>query len=56
MYQYDLDAAPDSAEWLELDEQEWFILIEDYHRSTRIKLPNLAASVACPAPNFWMLP
>lgn len=43
MYQYDPERAPDSAEWLELDEQERIILIEDYHRSKRIKLPNLTA-------------
>lgn len=43
MYQYDPEHAPDSAEWLELDEQERIILIEDYHRIARIKLPNLTA-------------
>jgi len=43
MFQYDPERAPDSAEWLGLDEQERIILIEDYHRSERIKLPNLTA-------------
>jgi hypothetical protein len=43
MNQYDPECAPDTAEWLELDEQERIILIEDYHRSNRIKLPNLTA-------------
>jgi hypothetical protein len=44
--QYDPEHAPDSTEWLELDEQERIILIEDYHRSKRIKLPNLMAHAA----------
>jgi hypothetical protein len=46
MNQYDPERAPDSAEWLELDEQERIILIEEYHRSKRIKLPNLTAHAA----------
>ncbi len=43
MYQYDPDLAPNSEEWLELDEQERILLIEQHHRCARVKLPNLAA-------------
>lgn len=43
MNKYDPEHAPDSEVWLELDEQERTMLIEDYHRSKRIKLPNLKA-------------
>ena len=43
MDKYDTEHSPDAAEWLELDEQERIILIEEYHRSKRIKLPNLTA-------------
>ena len=46
MNQYDPERAPDSAEWLELDEQERIILIEEYHRSKRIKPSNLTAHAA----------
>jgi hypothetical protein len=40
---YDPEVAPNSEEWLELDEQERFSQIEQYHQHARIKLPNLTA-------------
>ena len=40
---YDPEVAPNSEEWLELDEQERFSLIEQYHQRALIKLPNLTA-------------
>jgi hypothetical protein len=43
MSKYDPDRAPDSAEWLDLDEQERIALVEDYHRRARVKLPSLTA-------------
>lgn len=41
MTKYDPEVTPDPVEWLELDEQERMILVEDYHRAARIKLPNI---------------
>ena len=41
MKNYDPEAAPDPAEWLQLDEQIRIDLVERHHRATRIKLPNL---------------
>lgn len=46
MNKYDPDRAPDSAEWLDLDEQERIALVEDYHRLARVKLPSLIAHAA----------
>ena len=43
MHRYDPDRAPDSEEWLALDEQLRAGLAEEYHRAKRIKLPNLQA-------------
>lgn len=37
---YDPSQAPDSAEWLDRDEQERVILVEQYHRRARVDLPN----------------
>jgi hypothetical protein len=31
---------PDPQEWLDRDEQERLLLVEDYHRRARIRLPN----------------
>jgi len=38
---YDPERTPDPVAWLELDEQERILLVEQYHRRARIKLPNL---------------
>ena len=40
MKQYDPLEAPDSEEWLSLDEAERIELAQDYHRRARIRLPN----------------
>jgi hypothetical protein len=37
---YDPSASPDPDEWLELDEQERSLLVDDYHRRARVELPN----------------
>ncbi len=39
MKRYDPEQAPDPEVWLELDEQERIILIEDHHRRARVDLP-----------------
>ncbi len=41
MNRYDPSQAPDSNDWLELDEQERVVLVERYHRAARVDLPNL---------------
>ena len=41
MDRYDPSESPDAAEWLELDEQQRSILVEEHHRRARIELPNL---------------
>lgn len=43
MNQYDPEHAPNPDEWLELGEQERILLVEQYHRFSRAKLPNLTA-------------
>ena len=43
MNRYNPDQAPDSAEWLALDEQIRIDLVEEHHRVARVKLPNLKA-------------
>lgn len=43
MNRYDPEVASNPEEWLKLDEQERFSLIEQYHQRARIKLPNLTA-------------
>ena len=40
MRRYDPSQTPDPEEWLALDEQERMLLVEQYHRRARIKLPN----------------
>jgi hypothetical protein len=42
MDRYDPELAPDPNEWLELDEGERLLLVEDYHRDARIALPRKA--------------
>lgn len=41
MNRYNPDQAPDSAEWLALDEQIRIDLVEEHHRLARVKMPNL---------------
>lgn len=43
MNRYDPDHAPDSEQWLALDEQERIRLVEENHRALRIRHPNLKA-------------
>jgi len=42
MERYDPETAPVGEEWLELDEAERLVLVEDYHRDARIPLPRSA--------------
>jgi hypothetical protein len=41
MEQYDPDRDLVAGEWLDLDEQERMMLVEDYHRRHRIRMPSL---------------
>lgn len=43
MEEYDPDRDLAAEEWLDLDEQERMMLVEDYHRGQRIRMPNVAA-------------
>jgi hypothetical protein len=43
MEQYDPDRDLAADEWLDLDEQERMMLVEDYHRRHRIRMPNVEA-------------
>ena len=43
MNQYDPKLAPNPDEWLEPDEQERILLVEQHHHLARDKLPNLTA-------------
>ena len=43
MEEYDPDRDPEAEEWLDLDEQERMILVEDYHRRHRVRVLNLEA-------------
>jgi predicted RNase H-like HicB family nuclease len=42
-YRYDPERAPDPEWWLALDEHERMHLVEEYHRKTRVRLPNATA-------------
>lgn len=42
MDRYDPEVAPDSREWLALDEGGRVLLVEEYHRDARISLPRRA--------------
>ena len=42
MDRYDPEIAPDSGEWLALEESERLVLVEDYHRDARISMPKRA--------------
>jgi hypothetical protein len=39
MERYDPEKAPVSEDWLALDEGERIVLVEDYHREARVRLP-----------------
>ena len=41
MEEYDPDRGPEADEWLDLDEQGRMILVEDYHRRHRIRMPSV---------------
>ncbi len=38
--QYDPTRDPDATEWLAMDESARMLLVQDYHRKARIRLPN----------------
>lgn len=40
MYRYDPLRAPDPKQWLQLEEQERLVLVENYHRKAKVVLPN----------------
>jgi len=42
MDRYDPEVAPDSREWLALDEGERVLLVEEYHRDARMSMPRRA--------------
>ena len=42
MERYDPEIPPDPGQWLALDEDERLILVEDYHRDARVRLPGAA--------------
>jgi len=44
--QYDPDIAPNPEEWLALDEDERILLVKDFHRRARVRLPNANAHAA----------
>lgn len=39
---YDPEVSPDASDWLDLDEDERIILVEEYHRDARLPLPKAA--------------
>lgn len=42
MERYDPEMAPSGEDWLEIDEGERLLLVEEYHRDARIPLPKRA--------------
>ena len=42
MERYDPEMAPNGEDWLEIDEGERLLLVEEYHRDARIPLPKRA--------------
>ena len=42
MERYDPEIAPPAEDWLEIDEGERIVLVEEYHRDARIPLPKRA--------------
>ena len=45
MDQYDPQVAPDSKDWLALDEGERILLVEEHHRDARVPLPKRARTL-----------
>jgi hypothetical protein len=45
LIRYDPDQTPDPAAWLELDEGERILLVEQYHREARVPLANNARTL-----------
>ena len=45
MDQYDPQVAPDSKDWLALDEGERILLVQEHHRDTRVPLPKRARTL-----------
>ena len=43
MEEYDPNRDPEADEWLDLDEQERMMLVEDYHRRHRLRMPSVEA-------------
>ena len=43
MKRYDPLKSPDPEEWLALDEAERIVIVEDYHRRKRIRMPSVEA-------------
>ena len=48
MEQYDPDRGPETDEWLDLDETERMILVEDCHRRHRIRMPSIEGHAVIP--------
>ncbi len=46
MEEYDPLQAPDSEEWLELDEGDQILLVKEYHTARKIEVPNLDVHAA----------
>ena len=46
MYRYHPRKPPDPEMWLSIDEQERIYLVESFHRSERIRLPNIKLHAA----------
>ena len=46
MRRYDPDTAPNPEEWLALDEDERILLVKDFHRRARVRLPSANAHAA----------
>jgi hypothetical protein len=46
MEEYDPDRDMAADEWLDLDEQERMILVEDYHRRHRVRMPSVEGHAA----------
>jgi hypothetical protein len=45
MERYDPEVAPDPIEWLALDADERTLLVEQYHRDARVRLPEQARPI-----------
>ena len=45
MERYDAEVSPNPKDWLALDENERMLLVEQYHRDARVRLPKRARSL-----------